>query len=118
LPAVRIFSFKRIVLSIILGFLLPLSYAFLLSETYDFLQIPTPQFLVWPFGWPRPLWILLMGRQPLESDLIGGIIFISICNIVLYGSIVYVALLILWLLKRKPRDGGLPPSPKAFSTPN
>ena len=114
----QILSIKRLALSLILGFLLPLSYAILLSETFDFLQRPTPQFLVWPFGWPRPIWILLMGRQPLESDLVGGIVFMAVCNIILYGSMVYVALLIFSRLKRKPINGAPPPSPRAFATPD
>jgi hypothetical protein len=42
----------------------------------------------------------------------------AVCNIVLYGSMVYVALLILSRLKRKSINGGPPPSPRAFATPD
>jgi hypothetical protein len=117
-PTVQIFSLKRAVVSLILGFLLPLSYAFLLSETFDYLRRPAPEFLAWPFAWPRPLWIFLMGRQPSESDLIGGIVFIASCNILLYGSMTYVALLILSRLRGKPMEIGEPPPPKPFAASN
>lgn len=84
---IRVFSVKRLILSIVLGFLLPLSYAIILSEAIDRTGRPAPEVMVTPFGWPRPLWIFLMGRQPSESDLIAGIVFLTVCNIALYGAI-------------------------------
>jgi hypothetical protein len=104
---------------LILGFIVPLSYAFILSETSDLLGRATPDFLVWPFGWPRPIWILLMGRQPSENDLISGILFMAIGNILLYGMIIYLALLVLSLIRRKQPDiaPSPPPPPTKFSWP-
>lgn len=110
----RVFSMKRVLVSLVLGFLLPLSYALLLSFAYDFLKKPTPQFLVWPFGWPRPLWILLMGRQPSEADLLSGIAFMAACNVLLYGSLVYVSLFVLSLIRRQPTEAEPPPLPARF----
>jgi hypothetical protein len=98
-----------VVLSVILGFLLPLSYAFALSEISDYTGKTAPDFLVWPFGWPRPLWILLMGRQPRESDLLIGILFMALCNIALYGAIVYVALSLIALLRKQVHYEPPPP---------
>jgi hypothetical protein len=79
--------------------------------TFDFLGKQTPQFMVWPFGWPRPLWILLMRRQPWEGDLISGLVFVTACNMFLYGLIVYFVLMILSLIKRKPLHIESPPPP-------
>jgi hypothetical protein len=59
-----------------------------------------------------------MGRQPLESDLTGGIVFLTICNIVVYGVTVYGALLMLSLIKRKPSEAELRRPPKALSLAN
>jgi hypothetical protein len=101
-----------LILSVILGFLVPLSYAFALSEIADYTGKTAPDFLVWPFGWPRPLWILLMGRQPRESDLLIGILFMALCNIALYGAVVYVALSLATLLRRKQMHDDLPPPPE------
>jgi hypothetical protein len=110
----RILSLRRLGLSLALGLVLPLGYAFLLSFVFDFLKKPTPQFLVWPFGWPRPLWILLIGHQPSEADLISGIVFVALCNVLLYGSIVYLALSVVSQTKKKPVAGEPPPPPNLF----
>ena len=108
----RIFSFRRAALSCVLGFLLPLSYGFLLSEAADYARRPIPQFLVWPFGWPRPVWIFLMGREPRQEDIVGGIIFLAACNILLYGTLVYVALTMLSVVRRRKADYAPPPPPR------
>jgi hypothetical protein len=108
----RIISIKRLGLSAILGFLLPLSYAFMLSEFSDYTGKAVPEFMVMAFGWPRPIWIFLMGRQPAESDVIPGLLFLTLCNILLYGTLIYVLLSIFGLLKRKPVDYEPPPPPE------
>jgi hypothetical protein len=111
LNPMRVLSIKRMVLSIVLGFLLPLSYAFALSEISDFTGKTPPDLMVMPFGWPRPLWVFLMGRQPREADLLGGLLFIALCNIAAYGAIVYAFLTMLSLLRRKQVEHQLPPPP-------
>lgn len=112
---VRIFSIKRLLLSVILGFLLPLGYAFLLSEASDYTRKEVPGFMVTPFGWPRTLWIHITGRQPSESDLVGGIIFIAVCDTLLYGLIVYVSLMLISISTRKPiASESMPPPPHDF----
>ena len=108
----RIFSVRRAALSCVLGFLIPLSYAFRLSEAADYTRRPTPEFLVWPFGWPRPIWILLMGREPRQGDIVGGIIFLTACNILVYGTLVYVALTMFSVLRRRRVDYAAPPPPE------
>jgi hypothetical protein len=105
----RIFSVGRMLISSVLGFLLPLSYAVALSLFADYTGKPTPPSLVYPFGWPRPLWIFLLGRQPVEGDLIPGILFIALCNVVLYGTPSYIALTAFQALRHKPADPDLPP---------
>jgi hypothetical protein len=111
---VRLFSLKRIILSVVLGFLLPLVYALTLSLLSDMTGKTTPAFMVVPFGWPRPLWVFLMGRQPTEADVLSGLLFIAACNILLYGTIVYVALLMLALFSSKRVDYQSPPPPEPF----
>ena len=109
---IRVFSIGRAALSILLGLLIPLGYAFLLSEAFDYAHEPTPQFLVIPFGWPRPLWIFMMGRQPTEADLVGGLIFVAVCNILLYGVVVYMILLMLAVMRRRRVGYESPPPPE------
>lgn len=111
----RIFTIGRLLISFVLGFLLPLSYAVALSLFSDYTGKSAPEFMVFPFGWPRPLWIFLMGRQPLESDIILGIVFMALCNIALCGTLSYLALSALQVLRHKPPDPGLPPPPHLSS---
>lgn len=113
---VRIFSLKRLLLSVVLGFLLPLSYAIILSEASDRTGKTAPEFMRAPFGWPRPLWIFLMGRQPSEGDLITGVIFLALCNIALYGAITYAVLLALSMVRRKRAVNDPPPPPEHSPT--
>src|SRR5258708_39491822 len=112
---VRVFNIKRLLLSVILGFLFPLGYAFLLSQASDYMGKTAPDFMVMPFGWPRPLWIYIMGRQPSESDLVGGIIFMAVCDTLLYVLIVYASLLLISISTRKPIvSESMPPPPQDF----
>lgn len=108
----RIFSLGRAALSLPLGFLIPLGYSFLLSEAFDYARRPTPQYLVIPFGWPRPLWVFLMGREPREGDLLGGIIFLAACDTLLYGAVAYAALTMLSVARRRGESYGPPPPPE------
>jgi hypothetical protein len=111
LTRIRIFSVRRILYSAVLGLFVPLTYALTLSLAADYSGRSIPNFMVYPFGWPRPLWIYLMGHQPSEDDLIFGIVFIALCNIALYGALSYMALTALHLLRHKPVEPTLPPPP-------
>jgi hypothetical protein len=53
-----------------------------------------------------------MGRQPTEADLVGGLIFIAACNVALYGTLCYAALLTLSMIRKGKRaDFDAPPPP-------
>jgi hypothetical protein len=45
-----------------------------------------------------------MGRQPEEADVLPGLLFMALCNIALYGVIVYAVLSMLSLFRRKQLD--------------
>ena len=107
---VRFFNVKRLGLAALLGFLLPLSYAVTLSEVFDYIGEPTPAFMVMPFGWPRPIWIFLMGHQSTDFDIF--IIFWVLCNVALYGAFSYGALTMLAVLRRKHVEYEPPPPPQ------
>lgn len=109
---VRIFSIWRLLISAVLGFILPLSYSFALHALDKYIAQKTADFLTFPFFWPRPLWIFFMGRQPTEDDLGFGLLFMAISNIVLYGTLVYVALSAFQILRQKPAELESPPTPQ------
>lgn len=56
---------------------------------------------------------MLMGRQPAEGDLVGGLIFLAACNTAAYGLFVYSLLLVLSVLRgaRPGYDAPPPPPP-------
>lgn len=112
----RIFSLKRLVLSIVLGFLLPLSYAVILSLASDLTGRVAPEFLVTPFGWPRRLWIFLLGRHPSDYDVVGGLVFMALSNIALYGAAAYAVLLAVSVIRRKRVVLNPPPTPEHFNS--
>jgi hypothetical protein len=97
----RWFSYKRLALSVVLGFLVPLSYAFILSLADDYFHDLPSDWLAVPFGWPLQLWDFVAGRHPWERPIWGRLIFWILGNIALYGMIVYVGLTILVFIRRK-----------------
>ena len=113
----RIFSIRRALLSAVLGFLIPLGYSVALSLAGDYTGWQVPQYFVWPFVWPRPLWILMMGRQPTDADIVHGIIFLALANVLLYGTLVYSALTFIPLFRRRREAFDEPPPPESFGAP-
>ena len=110
----RIFSIKRAFLAFILGFLLPLGYAYSLHLAEELTGSKPTDLMLMPFGWPRPLWIFLTGRQPYEFDLIVVLTFAALANIVLYGSLVYLALTLVPAFWRKSEPYAAPPPPEGY----
>jgi len=112
---VQIFSIRRILISCVLGFLIPFSYALGLSLVSDYTGRSVPDSMVYPFGWPGSLWVFLLKRQPMESDFNLEIALLAICNIALYGTLSYLALFALQVLRHKPASPELPPAPHLSS---
>ena len=111
---VRVFSFKRLLVSVVLGILVLSGYVLGLFLIYRSGHTP-PAFMVTVVGWPRWLWILFDGRFTRESA-VRGLLFFASCNVVLYATIIYFALLALALVRRKPTlQNSLPPQPEQFS---
>jgi hypothetical protein len=111
---VRIFSFKRLTLSVVLGILVLTGYVsglFLIDRSG---HVP-PAFMATIIRWPRWLWILLGGRFD-DRSMVRGLLFFAFCNIVLYATIIYFALLALSLVRRQPAVLDTPPpQPEQFS---
>lgn len=105
----RLFSFKRLCLALLLGFLLPFSYAFALSLLTHYTGPKMPGFLIIPVGWPLNIFVALIGQID-ESNMVSWAIFFVLANITLYGTLSYAALSMLTLIRHK-RNEPLPPLP-------
>ncbi|HJQ34969.1 MAG TPA: hypothetical protein VJ866_22660 [Pyrinomonadaceae bacterium] len=111
MSSMRVFSVKRAALSCVLGFLIPFGYTVLLAGTFYYGRRATPQFLVWPVGWPRPLLLLLFGHPPRPEEFVAAVTLLAVCNTLLYGALAYVGLTLLSTVGRKPAGYEPPPPP-------
>ena len=117
---VRIFSLKRLLVSAALGVLLLSGYVFalfLIDLSGKFLldgDTSPASFMLTILAWPGPLWSLVGGQFDDES-MVPGLLFFAFCNIVLYATIIYLALLVISLVRRRLTPPNLPPpQPEQF----
>lgn len=112
----RSFSFKRIVLSVFVGFMLQVNYLLLLFLFFEYTGKNPSEIFVIPVAWPRVLWDFLVDQPRSDANRNAGLLFITICNTAVYGAISYVALLAISRLKRKPMVLEPPPMPEQFDS--
>ena len=109
--AVRIFSLKRMILSIVLGFMLPVSYLLTLFLIFYFTGKRQSEILVIPVAWPRVLWDALVDQPRSDANLASGLLFIAVCDTAVYGALSYIILLTTSVLTPKPVVLESPPTP-------
>jgi hypothetical protein len=106
----RIFSLKRLLLSIALGLLFLVSYVFVLFLIDQAGKIP-PHMMLVVIGWPRPLWVLLEGQFS-DANMIRGFTFFALCDTALYAVLIYPVLLAVSLVRHKRAALDPPPLPE------
>jgi hypothetical protein len=110
---VRIFSFKRLVVSVVLGFLVLTGYVFGLYLIGSRGTRP-PDFMLIIVGWPRWPWRLLGGSLNFASRY-RSLVFFVFCNVTLYATIIYLSLLAISMVRRQPiLPDSAPPQPEQF----
>lgn len=110
---VRLFSFKRMLGSVVLGVLVLSGYIFGLY-LIDHSGHRPPTFMLAIIGWPIWIWIRFVGRLTLENRL-NSVIFLLFCNLTLYAIIIYLALLAISMVRRQPKlSDSAPPQPEQF----
>jgi hypothetical protein len=111
---VRIFSLKRLLVSVVLGVLALIGYVLGLYLLDLISTRRPPTFMLAIVGWPLWLWSLLGGRLTYESR-VESLLFVVLCNIFLYATIIYLALLAISLVRRQPTlPNSPPPQPEQF----
>jgi len=98
---------KRLALSLLGGFLLPLLYTIVVAPLTPYNNNRTLDFLAQvPVRWP----ILLLARLhvfPFQSEP-WQLLYLISCNVILYGSLIYF---VLFALSKRKTTGPLPPGP-------
>src|SRR6266516_921768 len=113
---IKLFSFKRLVLSLVMGFLFLVSYLaglFLIDSAGK----KPPNAILAVIGWPRWLWILL-GVQFSDDSMVSGLTFFAACDTLLYAAVAYAVLSALSTInpRRAAPDPPPPPTPGQFHT--
>lgn len=106
----KIFSIKRLLLSIVIGFLIPISYGFMLFNLGRFRR-SVFEVVITPIRWPLSLLMFVLGRQPSNQELPAAFAFAILCNTALYGTITYLVLLAVAAVRRERAALPLPPLP-------
>jgi len=63
-------------------------------------------------AWPRVLWDLLVEDSRSEANRSTGLLFITICDTIVYGAITYVILTTVSAVRPKTVALGPPPTPQ------
>jgi len=109
---IRTLSLKRVILSIVVGFICPLSFLLTLFLIFYFTGKDPSENLVMLVAWPRMLWDLLAGQPRSDANLATGLLFIAICDTVVYGAITYVILTAVSVVRPKTVALEPPPTPQ------
>ena len=99
---------KRLVLSVIGGFVLPFLYGIIVGPLTPYIKTnATLHFLAMvPVRWPILL-LYTLRVTPFESEL-GLLVYLVCCNVIFYGSLIYV---VQFALLRRKQTVRLPPAP-------
>jgi hypothetical protein len=108
---IRVFSFQRILLALVLGFVSPLTYLLTLFLIFYFTGKQASQNFVMLAAWPRVIWDVLVDQPRSEANVASGLLFIAICDTLVYGAIMYVILTAVSVIKPKTVVIEPPPSP-------
>lgn len=109
---IRIFSLKRVILSNVVGFMCPASFLLTLFLIFYFTGKDPSENVVMLVAWPRVLWDLLADQPRSDANLATGLLFIAICDTVVYGAITYVILTAVSVVTPKTVALEPPPTPQ------
>jgi hypothetical protein len=109
---IRIFSLKRVILSIVVGFMCPVTFLLTLFLIFYFTGKDASENFVMLVAWPRVLWDLVADQPRSDANVATGLLFIAICDTVVYGAITYVILTAVSVVRPKTAALEPPPTPQ------
>lgn len=109
---IRIFSPKRVILSIVVGFMCPAAFIVTMAVIGVSTGTKPSQNVAMLVAWPRVLWDLLVEDSRSEANRSTGLLFITICDTIVYGAITYVILTAVSAVRPKTVALGPPPTPQ------
>ena len=102
---------KRLALAVAGGFVIPFLYAIVAAPLSSYITNPTlDRLLMFPVRWPI-LILFQLHFLPFENE-IAILVYIVVCNVILYSILGYV--LLLGLTRRKKAALLSPPEPPSF----
>ena len=109
---------KRLFISIVLGFAIPLAYAIGAALLFQSQYVTDPQtiHLLWlPIGWPRYLfyYLVLTFQGPPRTSEFALMIFMIVCNTIPYAVLTFAALS-LRSSRKRVLEVPAPPPPTGF----
>lgn len=104
---------KRLLLSLLCGFAIPLLYAVTFGPLSVYIKSDRINHLLWiPIGWPQILYYNLFSPSYSSPLLPDGAVFAmqTACDVALYGALAYLFLLMRSLKRPRAYDAPPPPS--------
>jgi len=92
----------------------PVSFLLTLFLIFSFTGKNPSQNIMMLVAWPRVLWDLLVDQPRSGANVAKGLLFIAICDTVVYGTITYVILTAVSVVRPKAVALEPPPTPQEF----
>jgi hypothetical protein len=100
---------KRLLISLTGGIFVPFGYFLLIVPSIELSKSSTlAATLFMPLAWPKVLYIFLFGSAGSQTT---NILFLIVCNVIMYGLITYA---VLFALLREKSPPEMPPPPPQF----
>jgi hypothetical protein len=111
---IGIFNPKRVILSIFVGFMCPACFLLTLFVIFSFTGKSPTQNVMLLVAWPRVLWDGLVDQPRSDANRAMGVLFIAICDTLVYGTITYAILTAVSVVRPKTVALEPPPTPQEF----
>ena len=111
---IDIFSPKRVILSIFVGFMCPMVFLLTLFVIFSSIGKRPSQNVMLLVTWPKVVWDVLVDQPRSGANVAGGLLVMGICDTAVYGAITYVILTAVSVVRPNTAALEPPPTPQEF----